>query len=327
VRQLLDLGYTDVRLYRGGIAEWKEAGGPIESSAPAANVDSVALPRRPEIERMRGAAATVWRGRQWGNAIVDAIDRRSTSQVFLIWLGIIAGFALLYWITAAIGMGGLRDREVPVGAGLRGIGAAIYFSFVTATSVGYGDVLPVGIMRAAAISEAVSGLLIFGAVIAKFVSRRQEELVREIHRVTFEERLDRVQTNLHLVLSEMQAISAICEADTIPHARVAARFESSSLVFAGELRAIHQLLYQPQRAIDESILGAILASLAASLRTLSELLSCLPERVERSPTLEQALATIAAIAEDICAECVPNTYAPALAVWMDRIQQLARLIV
>jgi hypothetical protein len=36
------------------------------------------------------------------------------------------------------------------------------------------------------IFEAVTGLLIFGALVAKFVSRRQDELVRDIYNVTFE---------------------------------------------------------------------------------------------------------------------------------------------
>ena len=50
-----------------------------------------------------------------------------------------------------------------------------------------------------AVAEAITGLLIFGAVVAKFVSHRQDELMSEIHRVTFEERLDRIETNLHMV--------------------------------------------------------------------------------------------------------------------------------
>lgn len=327
MRLLLDLGYVNVRVYRGGLAEWKTAGLPIESSLRTAGHAAVApRSRSATVGRIRGVNVSRWRGHQWGNAIVDAIDRRSTSQVFLIWLEIILGYALFYWFAAAIGIGSLRDHGIAVGAGPGGIGAAIYFSFVTATSVGYGDVLPAGFVRAAAISEAVSGLLIFGAVIAKFVSRRQDELVREIHRVTFEERLDRVQTNLHLVLSEIQTIYAICEERPNAHPRAAVRLESASLVFAGELRAIHQLLYQPRRVIDESILGAILASLAASLRALSDLLSCMPADIERSPTLAQALSTIAALANDICADCVPNSYAPALGEWMNRIQGLARAI-
>src|SRR6202043_3180782 len=110
---------------------------------------------------------------------------------------------------------------------------ALYFSFVTATSVGYGDVVPVGVARGIAVAEAVAALLIFGAVVAKFVSRRQDELVREIHRVTFEERLDRVQTNLHLVISELQSIAALCCRPEPRLDQMGSRYESAVLIFAG----------------------------------------------------------------------------------------------
>ncbi len=113
---------------------------------------------------------------------------------------------MLYWLGNFIDSHGLVENGEPIGTGFKGWLTAIYFSFVTATSVGYGDVQPQGLARVFAVIEAVSGLLIFGAVVAKFVSRRQDEMVREIHRVTFEERLDRVQTNLHLVISELQSI-------------------------------------------------------------------------------------------------------------------------
>jgi hypothetical protein len=173
---------------------------------------------------------------------------------------------------------------------------------------------------------AVSGMLIFGAVVAKFVSRRQDELVREIHRVTFEERLDRVQTSLHLVLSELQAIGVLCADGTARPERVGPRLESAALVFASELRAIHDLLYRPQWAPQEQVLGAILASLASSMRELSEVLACLPRGLQRSATLESTLTTLARLAAEICGDCVPRTYAPSLTVWMDRIQELARRI-
>jgi len=198
--------------------------------------------------------------------------------------------------------------------------------FVTATSVGYGDVVPVGATRVLAIAEAVTGLLVFGAVVAKFVSRRQDTIVREIHRVTFEERLDRVQTNLHLVLSELQAIATMCDDGTVRPERVSVRLESAAMVFAGELRAIHDLLYRPQRAPAEPVLEAILAALAGAFRELTELLACLPTTFVRSTTLDGSLRVMARLADEICGECVPHAYAPALTMWMDRVQEAARRI-
>ncbi len=151
-------------------------------------------------------------------------------------------------------------------------------------------------------------------------------MVREIYSVTFENRLDRVQTNLHMVLGEMQTIAALCEGGLTQPARVAARLESAVLVFLGELRTIQALLYQPDYAPPAPVLEAILASLASVLLTLGEVLKCLPPEFERSQPLKNALRNLSDLAPDICANCVPQVYAPTLRVWMDRVQENARAI-
>jgi Ion channel len=324
------MGYTNVRHYRGGIAEWKEAGLPVESSPAIARPEEPLpeLQSRPApTRRIRPEHPTVSRRQQWGNALLDLIERLSPAQLFSVWLGMVVASGSVYWLTGFSRHPGLVDSGRPIAGTLGGLLSALYFSFVTTTSVGYGDVLPVGPVRILSIVEAVSGLLIFGALVAKFVSRRQDEVVRDIYMVTFESRLDRVQTNLHLVLSELQAIASLCDEGVTQPQRVGARLESAVLVFGVELRAIHGLLYSPQHAPEEEVLEAILVGLASALRTLGEVLSCLPTEFVRSPTLESALRNIGALAEDICAECVPQVYAVALTVWMDRIQETARKIV
>jgi rhodanese-related sulfurtransferase len=303
--RLRALGYTNVRHYPGGLAEWKAAGGPL--AAAVAPAGRAVVPQRPS----------------WGNAVLEALERLSTSELFALWLGMVVACAVVYWLAGAGGCG-LLAGGVPVAATPAGLATALYFSFVTATSVGYGDVLPTGPLRALAVAEAAAGLLAFGAVVAKLVSRRQDELVREIHRVTFEERLDRVQTNLHLVLSELQAIAAHCGSETLRPERLAVRLESAALVFAGELRSIHDLLYRPHRMPEEPLLAAILAGLTAALRALGEVLACLPPTVGRSATLEDARRQMVALASDICGHCVPREPGPALMTWMDRVQEAAR---
>jgi Ion channel len=318
-----------VRHYHGGIAGWKEAGLPVESAAavaepspPRAAQSAPSSAPRPRIEH-----PTLSRSRQWGTALLDLIERLSPAQIFSIWLGMVVGCGGLYWLTGFSHRPELVDNGHPITGTFDGLLSALYFSFVTTTSVGYGDVLPHGPARILSIFEAVTGLLIFGALVAKFVSRRQDELVRDIYAVTFETKLDRVQTNLHLVLSELQSLATLCDEGVTQPERVGARLESAVLVFGGELRAIHALLYSPQRAPEEGVLEAILIALASALRTLSGLLTCLPADFERAPTLRSALRNIRTIADDICAECVPQGYAPTLTIWMDRVQQTARMIV
>jgi len=275
---------------------------------------------RAPLPRTRFATSRRPRLEQLGTAVLDLVDSVSTAQLFVIWLAVIVACGAAYWLIDLSYGAGLMEAGARVGTNLSGLLTAVYFSFITATSVGYGDVLPVGATRILAVAEAVAGLLIFGLLIAKFVSYRQEMLVREIHSVTFEERLDRVQTNLHLVVSELLAIAVLCDDGAARVERLGPRLETTTLVFTSELHD------NPQHAPDEPVLGAILANLASALNTLGEVLLCLPYNLRRSPALEAGLQTLSALANDICADCVPQVYAPALTVWMDRIQQAARTI-
>ncbi|HBZ72800.1 MAG TPA: hypothetical protein DEP35_24945 [Deltaproteobacteria bacterium] len=317
---LRELGYSKVRHYHGGIEEWRDAGEPLVSSRGERVMPD--LPRR--AVAVQSERSPIWQ--RWTSALLDLVERWSTAKLFGVWLAMVVLSGCIYWFGGLLGFGWLTEAGRPVGRGLKGLMTAIYFSFVTTSSVGYGDVLPVGPARILAIFEAVAGLLIFGAVVAKFVSRRQEELVLQIHRTTFEDRLNRVQTNLHLCLSDFLAIASLCDGGSIPADRIAARLDSAALVFVSEMQTIHDLLYMPQRTPDDRILAAILANLASSLRTLHDLLTCLPPDFSSSMVLGDALKRISSLAEEICSDCVPRAYAPVLASWMDRIREAARLI-
>lgn len=311
MRLLQDLGYTRLRLFSGGLAEWKENDLPLENGVMLEPPRMPSRPRVPPRERIRVLG------------LVDALAERSVGEVLAAWLGLILVFGFVYCVVEAFGGKGLLEHGEPVPATWQGFRTALYFSFVTATSVGYGDVVPAGWMRALAIVEAASGLLIFGFIISKFLSRRQDELIGEIHRISFEERLDRIQTSLHLVLSELQQVSADCADSPEPKPRSLVRAESAVLVFAGELRTIHDLLYRPQRAPSEEVLEGILANLCAAFGALVELVACMPATLRRSAALNGSLRTISRLGTEICGECVPREHAPALRVWMDRIQRLA----
>jgi hypothetical protein len=333
---LQELGYSKVREYRGGLVDWTEAGEPTENvtdsasdaaSAPDPAADIPATPQlavSPDGTIGRGPARTSAM-RRFDNSLLDLVQQRSTLQLFLIWIGTILLSGACFWLGALMGYRGLVEAGRPIQANLNGFGSALYFSFVTATSIGYGDIVPVGGARVIAVIEAISALLIFGAVVAKFVSRRQDELMLEIHRVTFEERLDRVETNLHMVISELLSITAMCESKA-PQNRIGTRLESAVILFLGELRTTRDLLYQPRLMVEEGVLAGILATLASAMNVLAELLALLPPEFSRSQPLTITLGRLAALAEEICGDCVPHSYTPRLVFWMDRIQATAKRI-
>ncbi len=261
--------------------------------------------------------------RRLDRSLLDLVQQQSTMQLFFLWIGTIVLSGSCYWLGARAGEHGLIEGGRPLGADLNGFISAIYFSFVTATSIGYGDIVPVGFARVIACAEAVTALLIFGAVVAKFVSHRSDQLVSEIHRITFEERLDRIQTNLHMVISDLISITTLSEEPDAPIGRISARLESSMLLFQSELRSIHDLLYQPKLTVQEGVLAAILADLSLALTVFVDLLAGLPRDFPRSQPFEIVIQNLTRYAHDICGDCVPHSYTPRLIFWMDRIKATA----
>jgi hypothetical protein len=315
------MGYKNLRSYLGGLQGWIESGGPVERGAEGAKAGGTGGAR---ASGRRGAAVERRRPGRKVVALIDALASRSVGELLAAWLGMVLAFAALYWIAGAGRWGGLEAGGRAIASPWDRLATAVYFSFITATSVGYGDVVPTGVLRVLAIAEAAAGLLVFGFVISKFVSRRQELVTEEIHRIAFEGRVGRVQTNLLVVLSEIQAISTACAERNVPVPKGLARAEGATGVFAAELRTIHDLLYRPQQVPDEQVLESILASLASALRELLDFLTGLPNGTELSTILRGNLGSISGLASGICGECVPGAYAPVLKERMDRIQEMAR---
>lgn len=305
------MGYSNLRHYRGGMEEWVENGGPVESSAAPAAVKT-AVPTRRQVAA---------RGISW----LEMLAGWSLERLVGLWLAMIAIFGLLYWLAGMMGMGwGLQAGSVAVMPDLNGFATAVYFSFVTALSIGYGDVIPTGALRVLAVIEGIGGLLLFGCVISKLVSRRQEELTEEIHRTTFEDRLDRVRTNLHLVFSDLGAVQQLqAEQGALP-GQAMRRLESTVRVFRGELQTVHDLLYRAHLEPDEDGLESLLANLVICLQSLVEISESRPGGDGQTSILGAGLRAVSRLAQDICGECVPRVYAPGLKESMDQIQELAR---
>jgi hypothetical protein len=309
---LRELGYTNVAHYPGGLTEWFEAEREARSDQPA--------PAPPPVRAARPDPS----GGPWSSRLVMAMAERSVRDLFYLWVAIVVVWGIVYWLMARLPGGALVRSGETLGSNAAGMLSAVYFSAVTATSVGYGDIVPIGLARVLAIAEGIAGLILFGCVVSKFVSRRQDEVIGEIHRIAFEDRLGRVRTNLHLVRTEVQSTARLCVGLDAPTPEVAARVESAAMIFVGELRVVHDLLYRPQQTPDETVLEAILASLASVFREFNELLACQQVRaMNRPPGLRSSLETMSRIAKEICGDCVPREFAPSLRSWMDQIQQMA----
>src|SRR5690348_8732118 len=100
--------------------------------------------------------------------ILGWIDTVSVRTLVGVATGLVVGFALLFWALTATGKG-LHTTT----SGDLNFGDCLYFSVVTFTSLGYGDITPISWARLFASAEVILGLAFLGVVIAKLSSARQ----------------------------------------------------------------------------------------------------------------------------------------------------------
>lgn len=300
-------GYTNVREYRGGMEEWADRRGRIERDAVPMSVEQAAPERR-----FSPAAAFAW------------VAGQPLPMLFAIWAGTCALFAIIYWAAggsaAALTSGGARLPR-----NFASLVTAFGFSVAAAMSSGYGDVVAGGWMRVAVLAETAAGILLFTALISKILNAQQEKVLSEVHRLTYENRLVRVRTNLHYLLAELAEISGECATPEVPARRLRARIESVAAIFASELEAVRDLVGQRANAADDIALDGLFACLAAGLEELADLLTCLPAGQQRSPALRRSLRTLSHLGTSLLR---PVKRSPALTLVrkMDRVHHVCRTL-
>ena len=116
------------------------------------------------------------------------------NEVSLGWLiaalfGTIALFAVGYWVLAHTGPGYLvftyDHASVP------GLPDALYFSIVTISSLGYGDIRPIGPTRVLVSLEVIVGLAFLGLLVAKISSVKQDYILNRMYNDLVDDKLEK----------------------------------------------------------------------------------------------------------------------------------------
>ncbi len=120
-------------------------------------------------------------------------DRFSFSSILIIWLLIVVLFGVFYLMLESSSSFLLYPSN---GERVKSFVDRIYFSFITATTTGFGDITPVGIFKIIAIIEVIFGLLLLAVVTSKLVSIKQDIILSEIYDISFNERINRLRSSL-----------------------------------------------------------------------------------------------------------------------------------
>jgi hypothetical protein len=103
--------------------------------------------------------------------VVELIDKLTVPRLVLIFIGTVILFSFLFYFLTLSGNGIVLNY--PTGSE-PGYLDCLYFSIVTISSLGYGDIRPVGIARFACSIEVVLGLAFFGLLVSRLASRKQD---------------------------------------------------------------------------------------------------------------------------------------------------------
>ena len=203
------------------------------------------------------------------------LDRMRFTYILIIWLLVVACFGLLYWFTSGAGsyLEFSDSKEQVTDAA-----TAIYFSFVTATTTGFGDVIPYGFFKVVAILEVVFGLLLLAVVTSKLVSIKQDAILEELYELSFTERINHIRASLLLFRQNIDRIVTLLEEKGLKKRDLQGIILHISS-FEDTLSGARILLTRPQhhliRKLDVVNLELICTSIINSLEKFHELLLAL----------------------------------------------------
>lgn len=107
--------------------------------------------------------------------------------LFGVWISMAMFFGVLYFALSFIGEGQHAPTALYGDPIVHRAFNALYYSIITATSTGYGDITPQGFSKVLACLQSISALFVFAVFVTKLVSHQQEMTLSEVHRLTFED--------------------------------------------------------------------------------------------------------------------------------------------
>ncbi|MDD5026642.1 MAG: potassium channel family protein [Candidatus Peribacteraceae bacterium] len=133
------------------------------------------------------------------------ITRQSYTTLFLAWIALTATFALAYFLLSHFApehAPGAFAQMHPLQAFLN----SLYYSIITATSTGYGDIFPQGFSKVLASIQTISSLMVFAIFVTKLVSSQQEIALQEVHKLTFEDIFHNAREDLFIIRRDLDGI-------------------------------------------------------------------------------------------------------------------------
>ncbi len=140
--------------------------------------------------------------------VMEFLSSLSYATLFGIWSGMAVLFGAAYFGLSYFGDGSHGPTLIMNTADpLHRFANALYYSIITATSTGYGDITPMGFSKILAAVQSISALLVFAVFVTKLVSHQQELTLSEVHRLTFEDVFHNTREGMYIVRKDLDHIT------------------------------------------------------------------------------------------------------------------------
>ena len=133
------------------------------------------------------------------------INRLTFKKLGLLFIATILLFSLVYWTLSNYGENGINnlcDESSQVS-----YFDALYFSIVTVSTLGYGDLHPLGISRIFSSIEVLIGIVFGGIIIAKIVSKRDSHLLQTLYHRDSQDQFRRFNEYLVSITNEFRDLT------------------------------------------------------------------------------------------------------------------------
>jgi len=236
------------------------------------------------------------------------------SILFYAYFIIILAFGALFFLLSSTEDHGIYRDNLKISSDARGFFDALYFSFVTSTSLGYGDIKPLGLSRIFSIVEVIISLMIFGVLLSKLLSANQERILEELYDVSFQERYTRIVSGLYNFRAEIEIM--IGKVKTLKKEEIEEFLQdvesnlhlmSSYLADSGKILAEFRKTPKEELDFKEEI---ILDNIHSSIAKLEELFSQIKDKrinCKRKAIINN-LNMILILTENICKRCANLEY-------------------
>ncbi len=212
-------------------------------------------------------------------SISNWLDKVTFLHILCIWLSVVLAFALVYFFlpTQDSFLYSVLEKQP-----IRSFLDALHFSFMSAVTVSFGNILPFGFFKLISMAEILFAFLLLAVVTSKLVSIKQDIILGELYEISFDERVNQIRSSLLLFRQNLDRLMDKSEEGSLQKREVLGLHTHLTSLedVIGEVRTMitKQGHYHFIKHIDAVNAELIFNSLVSSFERLGELLTLLNKK-------------------------------------------------